>query len=219
MPVKFNQYWRIIHDRYADYGTFIIKEFIPGINQLGIHTVAGWSVAVGGYSEIIFEGVTADLNLLEEALRNVEYKKLHDNLLNYVKNYKNKVLVSNSSAESYSMDIKENTVKFTQTWDVISSKNTDYEKFIAQEFFPCLEQLGIQVAGEWEVLIGDGPRTICEGRANDISSIIPSLHGPIFKKAKHGLKQFVENYESRLLSFHIQKVKGYKSASYNLIPD
>jgi hypothetical protein len=31
------------------------------------------------------------------------------------------------------------------------------------------------------------------------------------------MKQFVENYESRILTFHIQKVDGYKSQSYQLV--
>jgi len=31
------------------------------------------------------------------------------------------------------------------------------------------------------------------------------------------LRQFIENYESRILVFHIIKKLGYKSASYELI--
>ena len=46
MPVKFNQYWTIISERREEYGKFIIQKFIPGINSLGIHVVAGWSVLV-----------------------------------------------------------------------------------------------------------------------------------------------------------------------------
>jgi hypothetical protein len=47
--------------------------------------------------------------------------------------------------------------------------------------------------------------------------LISNLQSSKFQKAKQGLKQFVENYESRILTFHIQKVLGYKSASYELI--
>jgi hypothetical protein len=31
------------------------------------------------------------------------------------------------------------------------------------------------------------------------------------------LRQFIENYESRIFIFHIQKIVGYKSASYEMI--
>jgi ribosomal protein L22 len=73
------------------------------------------------------------------------------------------------------------------------------------------------VAREWEVLIGDGPSIICEGRVNDINSLIGNLQGKKFQEAKQKLKEFVENYESRIFTFHIQKVKGYKSASYRIV--
>jgi hypothetical protein len=88
-----------------------------------------------------------------------------------------------------------------------------------EEFYPLLEDLGIFVAREWEVLIGEGPSIICEGRAKDVDSLIRNLQSEKFRHAKGKLKEFVENYESRILTFHIQKVTGYKSASYNILSD
>jgi len=219
MPVKFNQYWTVDFDKTREYEKFIIRNYIPGINKLGIHIVAGWTVLIGGYSENILEGVSNDLELLERALRDKKYRELNDELQNYVKKYKTKVLVRTGTKDAYSKDIKKDTIKFSQTWDVISKYKDEYEKYVAETFYPCLEELGIQVAREWEVLIGDGPRRLCEGRAQDIdsSTLISNLQSKKFQKAKQGLKQFIENYESRILVFHIQKVLGYKSASYELI--
>ena len=219
MPVKFNQYWTVDFDRGTEYKKFIIRKYIPGINKLGIHIVAGWTVLIGGYSENILEGISNDLELLEKALRHKSYRELNEELQNYIRKYKTKVLVSTGKKDHYSKDIKKNTVKFSQTWDVISRRKDQYEKYVTDVYYPCLEELGITVAREWEVLIGDGPRLLCEGRAQDIDSttLISNLQSKKFQKAKHGLKQFVENYESRILIFHIQKVAGYKSASYELI--
>ncbi len=217
MTVKFNQYWRIDREKVDNYEKFVVHKFIPGVNRLGIHTVAVWMVLIGGYSEIIFEGVSNDLDLLEKALTNPKFKELRDELQNYIKSYKTKVLVSTGKKEAYSIDIKETTVKFTQSWDIISKKKADYEKYVVEQFYPCLEELGISVAGEWEVLIGDGPHIICEGRAQEINMLVSNLQGKKFRDASQQLKQYVENYESRILTFHIQKVKGYKSASYNVV--
>lgn len=214
MLVKFNQYWTIIPETNIEYRDFIIKDFIPAINKLGIHTVAGWSVLVGSYSEIIFEGVSGDLDLVEKALKNPKYKKLNDDLLNYVKNYKTKILVPTGRKDSYSRDIKKDTVKFTQTWDIVNNKKADYERFVSNEFYPTLEELDITVAGEWEVLIGEGPHIICEGRTQDISHLIKNLQSKKFRKARCDLRKYVENYGSRFLSFHIQKMIGYKSVGY-----
>ena len=217
MPVKLNHYWTIIQDKNENYNKFMTKKFIPGVNKLGLHTVAGWSVLVGAYSEIILESVANDLDLLEVALRNQKFKDLKGTLLNYVKNYKTKVLVSTGKKDSYSIDIKEDTVKFNQSWDLIGTKKSEYGRYTKNEFYPLMEELGIFVAREWEVLIGDGPSIICEGRATDIGNLIRNLQSKKFRQAKRKLKEYTENYRSRILTFHIQKVKGYKSASYNLI--
>ena len=216
MTVKLNQYWTVLPGKTEEYNKFILKKFIPGHNQLGMHTVAVWSVLVGAYSEIMFECVTSDLELLEKALQNKKYKELKADLLNYVRKYKSKVLVKTGKSDSYSSDIREDTVKFNQMWDLIGDKK-EYGRFVINEFYPLLEELGISVAREWEVLIGDGPSILCEGRAKDINNIIGNLQSKRFQEAKQKLKEFVENYESRILIFHIQKVKGYKSASYQLV--
>ena len=216
MTVKLNQYWTVLPGKTEEYNKFILKKFIPGVNQLDLHTVAVWSVLVGAYSEIMFESVTSDLEMLEKALQNKKYKELKADLLNYVRKYKSKVLVKTGKRDSYSSDIREHTVKFNQMWDLIGDKK-EYGRFVINEFYPLLEELGISVAREWEVLIGDGPSILCEGRAKDIHNLIGNLQSKRFQEAKQKLKEFVENYESRILIFHIQKVKGYKSASYQLV--
>jgi hypothetical protein len=216
MTVKLNQYWTVNPIKTEEYNKFILKKFIPGLNQLGLHTVAVWSVLVGAYSEIMFESVTNDLDLLEQAMKKKKYKELKGDLLNYVKKYKTKVLVKTGKRDSYSTDVREDTVKFNQMWDLVGDKK-GYGRFVIDEFYPLLEELGVTVAREWEVFIGDGPSIICEGRAKDINSLIGNLQSDKFQDAKQKLKQFVENYESRILTFHIQKVKGYKSASYHVV--
>ncbi len=219
MTVKLLHYWTIIDSQRDNYNKFIINKFIPGVNQLGLHTVAGWCVLVGAYSEIVMECVTNDLDLLEQALKDSRYKQLKSDLLNYVKSYKTKVLTETGKANSYSTDIAADTVKFNQTWNLISEKKEAYGRFTSEEYYPLLDKLGIAVAGEWEVLIGDSPSIICEGRVQNVDTLIRNLQTKKFRESKMQLKEFVEDYQSRILTFHIQKVKGYKSASYELISD
>jgi hypothetical protein len=216
MTVKLNQYWTVNPVKIEEYNKFILKKFIPGVNQLGLHTVAVWTVLVGAYSEIMFESVTSDLDLLEKALKDEKFRDLKGALLNYVKKYKTKVLVKTGKKDTYSTDIREDTVKFNQTWDLIGDKRA-YGRYVIDEFYPLLEELGMPVAREWEVLIGDGPSIICEGRVKDIDNLIKNLQSDRFQKAKQKLKEYVENYDSRILTFHIQKIKGYKSASYRVV--
>jgi hypothetical protein len=217
MTVKLNHYWGIIPTLHAEYNKFLIRKFIPGVNQLGMHTVAGWSVLAGVCSEIIFETTCSDLEHLERALHTKKYKELKHDLFNYVNNYNTKILVKSGKEDSYTVDVREDAVKFNQTWDLISDKREQYERFTRLEYYPLLKGLGIEVAREWEVLIGNGPSIICEGRATDINNLVANLQSETFHRAERKLKEYVERYESRILTFHIQKVKGYKSASYQLV--
>jgi hypothetical protein len=217
MPVKFNQYWTIISERREEYGHFIIKEFIPGINSLGIHVVAGWSVLVGSYSEMLVESMSNDLELIEKALKNPKFKELRENLLQYVKAYKTKVLIPAGRKDSYTPDFKEDTIKFNQMWNIISKTKAEYEDYVINEYYPLLEKSHITVAGEWEVLLGDGPHIICEGRVRDTEKLIKTIQSKKFRTARRKLKGLVENFECRILSFHIRKIKGYKSSSYHML--
>ncbi len=204
MAVKLNQYWSIIPGRYEEYENFLISEFIPGVNRLGLQTVAAWSVLIGAYSEIILENASDDLEMIEKTLKDEHYKTLKRNLLKMVKNYHTKVLSSSGRTDSYTKEIEDDTIKFNQMWDVRSHKKDEYEKFINEEFFPVLEKLGVQVAGEWEILIGDGPGIICEGRVKDLNNLIFNLQSKKFQKAKRELKQLTENYRSRILTLHVK---------------
>lgn len=220
MTVKFDHYWTVNPRKRDEYEKFIIKKFIPGVNRLNMHTVAAWSVMVGAYSDFILETVSSDLDLLEEALRNDDYRKLRSDLQNHITNYKNKVLVSTGKKDAYSTDIRENTIKFNQMWNITAESKSDqdeYSRYVMEEYYPMLEELGILVAGEWEVLIGEGPHLICEGRVEDVGSLITNLQSAQFRKAKKKLKNYIDQYQSRILAFHIRKVKGYKSASYQIV--
>ena len=114
-------------------------------------------------------------------------------------------------------DIKTSTIKFAQSWDAISKYCDGFTNYTRGDFYPCLEELGIKVAGEWEVIIGDRPRINCEGRADDTHNVLARLQSSRFQKARKGLKQLVENYESRILTFHIQKTNGCKSQRYQFV--
>ena len=222
MTVKLMHYWTTIPSKVDEYAEFIINKFIPGINGLGIDTVAGWSVLVGSYSEVIVETVSNDLDQLELALKSTEYRRLKSDLLNYINHYKTKVLVPLKKEQGYSRDISEKTVKFNQVWDIITREKEDFKKyrqFVLSEYYPVLEEIGVHVAEEWEVLIGEGPRTICEGRVKNVETLISGLQSGKFRQAKEALKTRVENYESRILSLHIMRDPDESSGHYRIVDD
>ncbi|THB81743.1 MAG: hypothetical protein D3926_00550 [Desulfobacteraceae bacterium] len=217
MSIKVNHYWSVVPKSQEEYQKFVIKKFIPGINHLGMHTVAVWSVIVGEFSEIICETACSDLEWVEKALTHKRYRALKTDLLRYVNGYHTKVLLNTGKVSSYTMDIHEDAVKFNQMWDVRSHKTGEYEYFMTHDYIPSLKEIGISVAGEWEVIIGDGPGIICEGRVSDVATLIYNLRSRQFQDKKRELKQLVENYRSRILAFHARKIKSFRSTSYQLV--
>ena len=217
MPVKLNHYYSVIPGKEQEYNKFIIKDFIPRMNRMNIHIVAGWSVIVGAYSEIILESVSNDLDMLQKVLLDDKYKELKLNLLDYVTEFKTKVLIKTGSIDSYTIDIKKDTIKFNQMWDIVTDKKDEYDKYSMNVFYPCLEEAGVQIANVWKVFIGDGPHIICEGRVTDMDNLIQHLQTRKFQNIKRDFKEFVDNYQSRILSFHILKKMTYRTASYQLI--
>lgn len=207
MSVKLNHYWSIVPGMDEKCVNFLINEFIPGVDALGLHTVAVWSVLIGAYSEIVMENASSDLEIIEKALKDKRYKLLKKDLHRFVKNYQSKILVNTNKISSYTMDINPNTIKFNQMWNIRTHKTDEYDQFVINEYFPVLNELGILVAGEWEVLIGDGPEIICEGRVTDINNLIRNLQSKKFQNANRTLKQYTENFRSRILTFHFSKIK------------
>ncbi len=214
MSVKLNHYWSIIPEKNEEYFKFILNKFIPGVNGLGLHTVAVWSLLIGTYSDIVFENASGDLEIVEKAMTSKKFKSLKRELFQYVYDYKTKVLVNTGKVDSYIMDVRKDTIKFNQMWDIRSQRKSEYEKYVIEEYFPALKEAGVCVAGEWEILIGDGPGILVEGRVSDIDNLIRNLQSKKFYDAKKRLLQLVKNYRSRILTFQVQKLKGYKSESY-----
>ena len=203
MSVKLNHYWAIIPGKDEECVKFITNKFIPIVNNLGLHTVAVWSVLVGAYSEIVLENASSDLDIIEKVLKAKQYKTLKQDLFKCVTNYQTKVLVNTGKLDSYTMNISKGTIKFNQMWNVQSHRKEEYDQFVINEYFPVLGELGISVAGEWEVLLGDGPGIILEGRVSDINSLIRNLQSKKFQSATRELKQYIVNYRSRILTFYI----------------
>jgi len=204
MSVKLNHYWSIIPGMDEECVKFILDKFIPGVNDLGLHTVAVWSVLVGAYNEIVLENTSSDLEIIEKSLKDERYKSLKRDLLKFVKNYQTKVFVNTGKVDSYTVDILKGTIKYNQMWNILSHKKDEYDQFIIYEYFPIMKKLGISVAGEWEVLIGGGPGIMCEGRVSDLDHLIRNLQSRKFQAANRKLKQYVVNYRSRILAFYIE---------------
>jgi hypothetical protein len=92
MSIKLLMTWDIAPERDQEYFEFVIGEFIPGIQRLGLEPVEAWATIYGEYPQIMVAMLAPDLPDAQRILNSQDWSKLRDQLFNYVKNYSYKVV-------------------------------------------------------------------------------------------------------------------------------
>jgi hypothetical protein len=92
VAVKLLMTWDIIQGREQEYFEFVVREFVPGIQRLGIQPTEAWYTTYGRRPQIL-TGVVADtLARMELALETEEWRRLRDRLLDYVTNFESRIV-------------------------------------------------------------------------------------------------------------------------------
>ena len=86
--VKLLMSWDIQPGKESDYFEFSLKEFGPGIIELGIQPTESWYTVVGNGPQILTGGIARDQTTLEQILASEGWQELKDKLLSYVTNFR-----------------------------------------------------------------------------------------------------------------------------------
>ena len=92
MAVKLLMTWDIQPGREQEYFEFVVREFVPGIQRLGIQPTEAWYTTFGRRPQILTGVMADDLQTMERALATEEWQKLKNRLLEYVANFDWKVI-------------------------------------------------------------------------------------------------------------------------------
>lgn len=201
MSVLFTQHWDVEPDKDNDYSNFIMGEYSPGMERLGVRLVGGYYVTVGMGPRII--GVTAadDLNKLNGALASDGYQALTARLMEFVKNYTSRILIPTGRVPVTEVRLQTGIWKFNQYWNILPGREEAYTGFIRAEYLPAMEALRIPVTGGWRVIVGAGPYIVSESSAASIVDIAKAIEHPECRKALKTLKsKYVTDYHSRILA-------------------
>lgn len=93
--IKLLMMWDIRVGREQPYFEFIVREFAPGIMRLGIEPSEAWYTIYGDGPQILTGGIVESEEKLAEILQGTAWKRLHEKLLSYVSNYRQKVVMDN----------------------------------------------------------------------------------------------------------------------------
>ncbi|MBN2304137.1 MAG: hypothetical protein JXQ72_06665 [Anaerolineae bacterium] len=90
--IKLLLMWDIKPGRDQDYFEFMVREFAPGLNRLGLRPTEAWLALYGDCPQILMEGTVADLATMRQLLASDGWDDLHQKLLEYVDNYNHKIV-------------------------------------------------------------------------------------------------------------------------------
>jgi hypothetical protein len=92
MTVKLLMNWDIKSDRQQEYFEFVVREWVPGMQRLGLEPTDAWYTVYGDSPQILTSGTAADLGAMRAILDSDEWESLRTRLLQYVENYQEKVV-------------------------------------------------------------------------------------------------------------------------------
>ena len=86
MTVKLLLSWDILPGREQDYFEFVVQEWIPKVQNLGLEPTDAWFTVYGDQPQILASANVKNLNTLRQALSSSEWDTLTTRLLDYVEN-------------------------------------------------------------------------------------------------------------------------------------
>lgn len=94
MSTKLLMRWDIRPEKESEYFEFLVHEFIPALNKMGIEDILVWYTAYGDCEQKLAEGTTETLEKMKSILNTEEWIMLIDKLQNYVVDFDLKVIAA-----------------------------------------------------------------------------------------------------------------------------
>jgi hypothetical protein len=84
--------WDISPEREQEYFEFVIGEFVPGVQRLGLQPTEAWATIYGNHPQIQVGLVAEDAVNARRILNSPDWIRLSEQLFAFVKNYSQKVI-------------------------------------------------------------------------------------------------------------------------------
>ena len=92
MPTKLLMRWDIRPETESEYFEFLVHEFIPGLNKLGIMDIQVWYTQFGDCEKKLASGIAPTMEKMKAALNSDEFEMLLNKLQQFVENFNQKVI-------------------------------------------------------------------------------------------------------------------------------
>jgi len=92
VSVKLLMTWDIAPERDQEYFEFVVGEFVPGVQRIGLQPVEAWATIYGPYPQIQVGLLAENAQRVQNALNSREWVQLQQQLFGYVNNFALKVV-------------------------------------------------------------------------------------------------------------------------------
>jgi len=90
--VKLLLTWDILPGREQEYFEFVVRDFIPGVQRMGMEPSDAWFTMYGKQPQILAAMQMPSINSLNSVLHSNEWRELTSRLLDYVDNLQYKIV-------------------------------------------------------------------------------------------------------------------------------
>jgi hypothetical protein len=92
VAVKLIMTWDIIPEHEQEYFEFVVREFIPGVQRMGLELRDAWATVYGNHPQILVGAVLPSAAKARQVLHSPEWKNLYGQLQEFVSNYSEKIV-------------------------------------------------------------------------------------------------------------------------------
>jgi hypothetical protein len=92
VAIKLLMSWDIRSGQEQTYFDFVTKKLAPGMVKLGLQPTEAWYTLFGNAPQILTGGITESADQMREILDSSEWDQLKSDLLQYVVNFRSKVI-------------------------------------------------------------------------------------------------------------------------------
>ena len=92
LPVKVIMTWDIAADHEQEYFEFVIGEWVPGVQRLGLQPTDAWATVYGSYPQIQVNMLADNESAARRILSSSDWTALENRLLAFVRDFSYKVV-------------------------------------------------------------------------------------------------------------------------------
>lgn len=92
MAVKLLLTWDLLPGREQEYFEFVVRDFIPSVQKMGMEPSDAWFTVFGDQPQIMVALQSASMENMENILKSSDWDALKNQLLDYIEDFKYKIV-------------------------------------------------------------------------------------------------------------------------------